>query len=49
MADLGRWLNEEYKVAGESAIAFDEEIGEGLAGPFSAGSAWEESGDERDA
>jgi endogenous inhibitor of DNA gyrase (YacG/DUF329 family) len=28
MVDLGRWLNEEYKVAGESAIAFDEEIGE---------------------
>ena len=49
MVDLGRWLNEEYKVAGASAIAFDEEIGEQLAGPFGGGSAWEESGDERDA
>lgn len=48
MVDLGRWLNEEYKVAGESAIAFDEEIGEDLTGPFGS-SAWEESGDERDA
>ena len=28
MVDLGRWLNEEYKVAGESAIAFDEDMGE---------------------
>ena len=34
MVDLGRWLNEEYKVAGESAIAFDEDLGEDLAGPF---------------
>jgi hypothetical protein len=49
MVDLGRWLNEEYKVAGESAIAFDENLGEELAGPYGAGSGWEESGDERDA
>ena len=49
MLDLGRWLNEEYKVAGESAVAFDEDLGEDLAGPF--GGAWrrEESSDERDA
>ena len=45
MVDLGCWLNEEYRVAGESAIGFgdvDEDVAQALR-------EWKEPGDERDA
>ncbi len=49
MVDLGRWLNEEYRVAGESAIAFWDEGDDELAAPFPAPPEQEESGDEHHA
>lgn len=56
LVDLGRWLNDEYKVPGEPAIGFGETPDEELGGPFAAaagwdepGLAWEEPPDEQDA
>ena len=56
LVDLGRWLNEEYKVPGEPAIGFGETPDDEPSGPFAAAAGWEEPGlpwkeppDEQDA